>query len=115
MRTVPLLPIVLAACAPSAALRADDVAHAERLVALRFTERQRRLMLHELGEQRDAYLGLRKLPLANALAPWGAPLPAPDAPAPPLRMELPAPPAALPHLGFATVTELAALLRARKV
>jgi Asp-tRNA(Asn)/Glu-tRNA(Gln) amidotransferase A subunit family amidase len=109
---------------PGGGLRPDQVAAAELLVGLSFKPDQRKLMLGNLRDQRQAYARLRGVKLANARPPalWFEPLPpAAKPPTVPPRRFRPPPdgqarrPAELEQLAFAPVTRLAALLRARKV
>ncbi|MGA2887243.1 MAG: amidase [Terracidiphilus sp.] len=88
-----------------------------------FTGEQKQMMLERLNGQRDSYAPIRALKMANSVAPAfvfhplpaGAKLPlqsmSPYSPATPI----PDTPAHIEDLAFATVSELASLLRAQKV
>jgi Asp-tRNA(Asn)/Glu-tRNA(Gln) amidotransferase A subunit family amidase len=110
-----------------AAIDARALAEAEKVTGLSFTDAKRELMLKGLAEQREAYGKLRAVHLDNSVPPalrFDPVLPgtqlagassfrlsqasrAPEAPRPD--------PAHLEALAFLPVTELAALLRERKV
>jgi Asp-tRNA(Asn)/Glu-tRNA(Gln) amidotransferase A subunit family amidase len=110
-----------------AAIDAKTLAEAEKVTGLSFTDAKRELMLKGLAEQREAYGKLRAVHLDNSVPPalrFDPVLPgtqlagassfrlsqasqAPKAPRPD--------PSHLEELAFLPVTELAALLRERKV
>ncbi len=102
---------------------AAGLAEAEALLGLEFTPRERALMREDLAEQRAAFLALRARTPANDVAPPLVfdPRPAGFRPTipdrPPRWRETAAPPrpADLEDLAFATVGELSALLRSRRV
>lgn len=93
-----------------------------------FTDEQKKMMLEGLNEQRAGYTPIRELKLPNSVAPafvfHPQPATAPNEPCatpehagsslPVSKMQVQAP-ARIEDLAFATVTELGALLRARKI
>jgi Asp-tRNA(Asn)/Glu-tRNA(Gln) amidotransferase A subunit family amidase len=101
----------------------DQIAAAESLAALQFTDAERELMLPDVEQQRARYEQLREVPLPNHVAPALGFDPRP--PAAPVRAErptlqlsdtvAPALPDDLEQLAFAPVTQLAQLIRARQV
>lgn len=120
-----LLPLILAASQPpgkDAAIGTDHVAHAERLAVLSYTEAERQLMLEDLRDAAGDYRRLRQLALPNDLPPalmfdpaaLAGITPHGDAapkwsPAPGVKR-----PADLNDLAYASVAELAALIRTRQ-
>ncbi len=105
-------------------INTDDIASAEKIAALHFTEGERRLMVENLRENAADYVKMRKVPLPNSVPPAvgfspvvpGLSIPKEKAPAYALPDD-PAlePPADLEDLAFWPVTSLARLIRARKV
>lgn len=100
-----------------------DIARAERVLGLGFTQAERKLMLEDVVEQRGELLRIYGFALANAVPPAllfdprpaGFRLEVPDRP--PRWSEPPAlsRPADLEQLAFASVAELSSLLRRREV
>lgn len=99
------------------ALSKETIAQAERLAGLEFTDAEREMMTAGLDEMRAHYAAIRAVPLPNSVAPAVRFMPSP-----PLPRHVEAPPPRLarlsvtrPHsdedLAFATVAELAELLR----
>ncbi len=91
-----------------------------------FTEDQKKMMLYGLNGQRDGYDTIRALKIPNSVPPAyvfhpmpaGAELPAPAVAMPgfdDVVVPVPDAPANLEDLAFATIVELGALLRARKI
>src|SRR5690349_16452182 len=100
----------------------EQIAAAERLAGLEFTDSERDLMREGLDELRQAYAGMRTIPLPNDVYPalvFDPRLPGMvfEAERHPLR--LPAAevsrPASLDELAFLPVTGLAALIRSRQI
>ncbi|MDO9695142.1 MAG: amidase [Candidatus Latescibacteria bacterium] len=126
---VPLLAalVLLSGCGErieeSRELPAPGLPEAEALLGLEFTPRERALMREDLAEQRAAYLDLRSRTPANDVAPplvfdprpAGFRLTIPDLPPRWSVVAAPPRPADLEDLAFATVGELSALLRSRRV
>src|SRR5215212_2124196 len=104
----------------------DQIAAAEALAGLEYTPEERALLPEGLGEHRAAYAQIRAVPLPNEVPPAfrfdprppGQPAatlaPAIVAAAVPPAVEVTRP-ASLERLDFASVTELAALIRTRQV
>jgi Asp-tRNA(Asn)/Glu-tRNA(Gln) amidotransferase A subunit family amidase len=98
------------------------IAAAAQLAGLSFTEAERELMRDALQQQLESYERLRSVPIDNAIPPaLGLVLPAgepvaaaPDATPPQLAQE-PAPEPPAEGLAFATLSELARLIRGRAV
>jgi Asp-tRNA(Asn)/Glu-tRNA(Gln) amidotransferase A subunit family amidase len=97
------------------------LAAAESLIGLRFTPRERSMMLRGLELFRQQYDQLRTVKMGNALAPALQLDPRPVAPAMPPRVAKPFRPSVAPdlpadrnELAFWPIPHLAALLRARK-
>jgi Asp-tRNA(Asn)/Glu-tRNA(Gln) amidotransferase A subunit family amidase len=96
---------------------------ASALMGLTFDAAERDSMMDELGERLQSYAGIRSVPLANAVPPSLVfnPLPpgfTPDRTERPFRpaaVQPPPMPPDLEDLAFASVGELAALLRSRRV
>ncbi|MHB8078152.1 MAG: amidase family protein [Candidatus Krumholzibacteriia bacterium] len=101
----------------------EMLAAAEKVAGISFTDAERDLMLQGLDEALDSYEKLRAVPLDNAVPPAFGFQPSRGGEAPPpaagpsrwSRVAAPAVPADLEELAFRPVTELAALLRARRV
>lgn len=99
------------------------IAAAEKIAGLEFTEAEREMMVEDLTEQRENFATLRDLNLPNDVAPAlvfdptiGGVQP-PSTPGPPMtwmppEVELPA---NEDDLAFASVAELASLLRSRRI
>jgi Asp-tRNA(Asn)/Glu-tRNA(Gln) amidotransferase A subunit family amidase len=118
------LPGVLLGEEKGRGIDAKTLAEAEKVSGLSFTAAERELMLKGLGEQREAYAKLRAVPLDNSVPPAlrfdpvlpGAQLAGassfhPSAVPQPAQPD----PARLEDLAFLPVTQLAALLRERKI
>jgi len=113
----------LVAALDSRPIAAGDIAGAENLFALSFSDAKRDSMLEGLAEQRGNYENLRKVPLANSVPP--ALLFDPRPPGATYYFAQVEPkftaartlevPANLEELAYASIGELGALLRARKV
>jgi len=97
---------------------------AAEIAGVQFTEEERALMLDGLKRQTAQLQRLHRIPIENAVAPAMifTPLPRQDAiprgpqrPIVPTRRPTPPKPAALDSLAYASVTELAALLRTRAI
>ncbi len=109
--------------AETAEVPATGLRDAEALLGLEFTPRERALMREDLAEQRAAYLALRARTPPNDVAPplgfdprpAGFRLTIPDRPPRWSDAAAPPRPADLQELAFATVGELSALLRSRRV
>jgi Asp-tRNA(Asn)/Glu-tRNA(Gln) amidotransferase A subunit family amidase len=105
------------------AVTADDLAHAENLAGLEFTDSERKLMLEGVNDLKADYAALREVPLPNSVSPalHFDPRPAGFSfnPGPPrFRPSRPAPiavPADLEDLAFQPVSQLAQLIRTRRV
>jgi Asp-tRNA(Asn)/Glu-tRNA(Gln) amidotransferase A subunit family amidase len=105
-------------------INTGDIASAEKIAALRFTESERRLMVDNLRENAAAYGKMRKVPLPNGVPPAIAFSPAvpgvswPKEQAPmvylPDNPDLERP-ADLEDLAFWPVTSLAQLIRSRQL
>ena len=54
---------------PSSKITTRHIAFAEKLSDLHFTQRERRQMLEDLNDNRDAYQKMRQTPLPNAVPP----------------------------------------------
>lgn len=102
---------------------ADDMAAAARLAGLEFTADERQLATKQLAQQRSSYEAVRRLPIPFELPPCatfdpypvGSPRPAPTGRVPfTIRNDVPMP-ANDTDLGFASIDELASLLRHGKV
>ncbi|HIG75706.1 MAG TPA: amidase [Bacteroidetes bacterium] len=108
-----------ASAAPVPDLTAEDVAHAERVIGLEFRPDQRELLLPDAQYRLGVYETIRQQEPANSVAPvLSLDLPAPPAPRGPMRTRIPARVTSTPSetdLAFASIPELAALLRARRV
>ena len=107
--------------APSrlAEITVEDLAHAERVIGLEFRPEQRALMLPDVQERLENYATIREGEPPNAVEPvLMLDLPAPPAPREGMTVRLPTRVASSPSeadLVFASLPELAALLRARRV
>jgi len=108
-----------ALAAGKAEVTAEMVQQAEWVAGVRFTDAERALMLDDLGETFAGYAQLRSLAIDNAVPPAltfhplaGAA--AAERPAPPQRRTARRP-AGADHLAYATVSDLAELLRSRRV
>ncbi len=106
-----------------AEITAEDIAHAEDLAGLSFTEEERQMMVEDLRENLEHYEALRALELPNHVPPatvfdpriGGAQIPEDAGPmqwAPDEHVQRPASDEALAYM---TVAELAALLNTRQV
>jgi Asp-tRNA(Asn)/Glu-tRNA(Gln) amidotransferase A subunit family amidase len=106
-----------------ALITTQDISHAEKLVGLSFTEEHRDSMLDGLRYHLDAYNGIRGVALSNSvppalqfnLLPGGLNLESVRRPiklSPASRLEVPA---NLEDLAFASVRDLAELLRTRRI
>jgi len=101
----------------------QDIASAEKIVALHFTARERKLMLENLKDNAAAYEKLHKVPLPNHIPPavqFSPILPGMSfenerKPFPPLSNTGAERPANLDDLAFYPVTALSELVRSRKV
>lgn len=103
----------------------DHIAAAETIVGLSFTEKERELLVENLNDQLESYRSMREHEIPNARAPavtfdprrGGAKIP--DLADEEDGAEVPLPPVDRPstseELAFASVAELASLLRSRKV
>ncbi len=108
--------------AASPELGTETLAEAEKLAGLTFSDAERQLMLAGLQENRESYAALRQVPLANSVEPALLFDPLPSGPWPAggvTTVELPAGEAQLPpspdDLAFASIADLARLLRTGKV
>lgn len=120
-----LFPGVLYATAASVEEITDaTIVAAAEIAGVQFTEEERALMLDGLKRQTAQLQRLHRIPVVNAVAPAMifTPLPRHDAvprgpqrPIVPTRLTPPAKPARLESLAFASVTELAAIVRTRAV
>lgn len=123
------LPAALAQEAEAAGeITAEVLARAETVAGLEFTPEERELMLGGLEEQLEAYRALRQVHVDNSVppalrfdprlpgvdTPAGEPVPPPQ-PRPAARRGRFVSPAAAEALAFAPVSELARLLRERRV
>ncbi len=122
--TLALLPDLLRAQAEGGpALARETLLEAERARGLAFTDPERGLMLQDVAEARDSLARLRAVPLANDVPPAlgfrplsGGEVPPPQAERTrPSRAKAPPRPADLEELAHRPATELAALLRERRV
>ncbi len=118
----PLRPLAPEAGSPQAAridLTVDDLAHAETVIGLEFRPEQREMMLPDVQSRLDSYAAIRANEPANSVEPILAlHLPAPPAPLGPMRVRIPERVRMTPSeadLAFASLPELGALLRARRV
>ncbi len=128
-RFIPLLIVLLPlggsaqTPSPSYSITKEMVAHAESLIGLTFTDVKRDSMIDDLNEQLASYLALRTIALPNSVPPAFGFNPIPiDVRLPSQRSRFDvsrvkgvARPARLDDLAFASIGELAALIRARKV
>ena len=109
----------LAPEAPREDVTVEDIAHAETVLGLSFRPEQRELMLPDVNWRRGTYETIRENEPPNHVAPLLAPdFPAPPAPRGPMRVRIPERVRMTPSeadLAFASLPELAALLRARRV
>jgi len=111
------------AAAAQAAITAADIDRAAQIAGLEFTEEERNLMVEGVNELREDYLEIRKVPLDNSVAPalqFDPRLPGFDYEPRPRRLRPSRPlPVAVPddleELAFLPVTQLAQLVRTRKV
>ncbi len=114
---------LLGADAPPPQLTESDIAAAERLAGLEFTDAERALMLKDVSELTEKYAELRTVNLANSTAPalefhprpGREPLPSNPEGArwrPSHRAELPE---RFAEIAFLPVTALAALIKSRKI
>lgn len=120
-----LLPGVLwSRVAAGAEITKETIAVAEEIAGVAFTDEEREMMVRNLTRQREAIDALHKTPLENAVSPAlvfdplppGVALPAPRRRhAVRSRVPMLARPDSLEELAFLPVTQLAALIRARKV
>ncbi|MGE5235415.1 MAG: amidase [Acidobacteriota bacterium] len=119
---VPVAKALAALSAERPALNRTDVADAEKIAGLEFTDAERDLMLKGLDQLEADFEKIRAVPLGNAVPPAlrFAPLGARNAPTPrrPIRTGR----AAVPHTGgdpaalaFLPVTQLAELIRTRTI
>jgi len=102
----------------------ETIAAAEELAGVSFTDEQRQMMLRSLQQLRQNIDALHKIPLDNSVAPAiifepvppGVTLPAKKA-TPAVRASVPlmARPSSIEELAFSSVTQLAQLVRTRKV
>ena len=106
------------------ALTTQQLQAAEAIAGLEFSDAERQLMLAGLNNQRDAYLRLRQVPLANTVPPaltfFAQPLGGERRPLPPALPDAvtPAPatvPASTTDLAFLPVTVLSQLIQRREV
>lgn len=112
-----------AAAEEAGAVTAVDLAHAEKVAGLEFTEAERDLMLEGVNDLKADYAALREVPLPNSVSPalHFDPRPAGYAYDPgsrQFRPTIPAPvevPDNLEELAFQPVTQLAQLIRTRRV
>jgi Asp-tRNA(Asn)/Glu-tRNA(Gln) amidotransferase A subunit family amidase len=120
---VPSLPGLLLAQEEAPSVRPEELAAAERLAGLEFTDEERQLMLEGVAELRESYRQLRQVPLANEVPPalHFDPLTrsategtTPAAPEPVLSANRSAPQEP-EDLAFAPVSQLASLLRSRDI
>jgi len=117
------LPAALTAAEKEAAVTTGDLQGLEDVIGLPFSDAERQLMLSGLGELREKYRQLRDVPLANDVPPalTFTPLGAGERPAPWGAAARWSVPDTLPDptdeeaLAFATVGELGALLRQRRI
>ena len=107
---------------PHGTITKEMVAQAEQLAGLEFSDGERDMMLKGLADLRDDFAKIRTLALANPVAPAlrfePARLPAAKHAQKPLRLSrapMPAVPSDLEELAFLPVTQLAQLVRKRKV
>ncbi len=128
-RFIPLLFVLLPlgasaqTASPSYSITKEMVAHAESLIGLTFTDVKRDSMIDDLNEQLASYLALRTIALPNNVPPAfgfnpipiGVRLPSQRSRFDVSRVQGVARPARLDDLAFASIGELAALIRARKV
>ncbi len=106
-----------------ATIKAEDVASAEKLIGLSFSDAEREQLLENVNERAKAYEKMRATPLDNSVAP--ALYFEPRLPTPhernvsfSYRMSDQRPvtrPSNIDHLAFAPMTELAELIRTRQV
>ncbi len=100
-----------------------DVAAAERIIGLDFSEAERDSLLRDLAENLESYLAMRGIALDNAVAPAiefdplpaGFPLPSGRSRFEPSPARKLARPADLEELAFLPVRDLAELIRTKKV
>lgn len=108
-----------ASALPVPDLTTEDIAHAERVIGLEFRPEQRELLLPDAQYRLGVYETIRQQEPANNVAPaLLLDLPAPPPPRGPMRTRIPARVTSTPSetdLAFASIPELAALLRARRV
>lgn len=120
---VAAVPIRAQQSPPGPAPASPQVEAASAVIGLTFDAAERDSMLEELGERLQSYAGIRSVQLANAVPPSLVfnPLPpgfTPDRtqlPFRPAAVKPPAMPSDLEDLAFASVGELAAMLRTRTV
>ena len=114
--------VALAAEKPQ--VTAEMIRQAEWVSGLTFTDDDRKLMLKGVGETLENYAKLRAVPLDNSVAPalWFEPAPLEKPPARRPARSLPASgtaafrrPTSDDDVAFASVKELAALLRSRQI
>jgi Asp-tRNA(Asn)/Glu-tRNA(Gln) amidotransferase A subunit family amidase len=112
-----------AAAVENGAVTAADLAHAETLAGLEFTEAERELMLEGVNDLKADYAALREVPLPNSVSPalHFDPRPSGFVYDPGPRRFRPSRPTAVEvgddveGLAFLPVTQLAELVRARRV
>ena len=119
-----LLPGVLwAQVAAGAEITPQTIATAEEIAGLSFDESEREMMVEGLKQQAAQIEAVRKVALDNAVAPAirfdplppGATLPTREkGPSNPSRVEVRARPSSIEELAFLPVTELAAMVKARR-
>ncbi|MEL6617120.1 MAG: amidase family protein, partial [Bacteroidota bacterium] len=101
------------------ALTVEDLARAEAVIGLKFRPEQRELMLPDVTGRLENYAAIRANEPANAVEPvLTLDLPAPPEPLAGMTVRIPARVSMSPSetdLAFASIPELAALLRARRV
>ena len=111
------------AAAAQGPITAADIDHLARIAGLSFTEDERDLMLEGLDELREDYAEIRTVPLENSISPalhFDPRLPGFEYDAGPRRFR-PSRPSTIPEpndieeLAFLPVTQLAQLLRTRKI
>ncbi|MEO8392201.1 MAG: amidase [Chloroflexota bacterium] len=104
-------------------IKVEDIASAEKLIGLNFSETEREQLLENVNERAKAYEKMRATPLENSVAPalyFNPRLPTPIERNVPFsyRMIDQRPvtrPSNLEHLAFAPMTQLAELIRTRQV
>ncbi len=111
------------AAAEEGPVTANDLAHAEKIAGLQFSETERKLMVEGINDLREDFEALREVPLPNSISPALSfdPRPAGFVYDPESRCFRPSRPEAaerpddLEELAFLPVTQLAALVRTRRV